>query len=423
MTNGYYNSSGAPAYLSRGSSATIDTEYDSVEDGFDKLPTLNQIYGGSANFVADTGVVNAAVAVLSTNLSALYEGLEVVVKMVATNTGATTMAVTGVSAFGAKSVFRYDGSALQAADLVIGSYATFRYSVALGAFLMTQQVSTSPTSGLPTSGGTMTGQLRFAKGTAVVAAATVNLDTAGGNDFHMTGNTTITAFTIASGQLLKVVVDGAPLITYNATTLKMPGAASIQAAAGDTFWIMGDGSGNAIITDYTKASGLATVVVAPTPPALVFLAAVTPTAAANVDFLNTFASTYDEYLIVGTGIDPSATDSLLLRLAVGGAADSGSNYATSGAAPGAATSLSIVASVDPANEVSFQLTVYNCNSALNKATMWQETHKQNGGAVQGGIGIGLYTNASSVTGFRLYWAGASNFVAKGRVKVYGITKQ
>jgi hypothetical protein len=240
----------------------------------------------------------------------------------------------------------------------------------------------------------------------------VNLDTAGGNDFHMTGNTTITAFTIASGQLLKVVVDGAPLITYNATTLKMPGAASIQAAAGDTFWIMGDGSGNAIITDYTKASGLATVVVAPTPPALVFLAA-----------LNTFASTYDEYLIVGTGIDPSATDSLLLRLAVGGAADSGSNYATSGAAPGAATSLSIVASVDPANEVSFQLTVYNCNSALNKATMWQETHKQNGGAVQGGIGIGLYTNASSVTGFRLYWAGASNFVAKGRVKVYGITKQ
>jgi hypothetical protein len=55
--------------------------------------------------------------------------------------------------------------------------------------------------------------------------------------------------------------------------------------------------------------------------------------------------------------------------------------------------------------------------------MWQETHKQNGGAVQGGIGIGLYANASSVTGFRLYWSGASNFVAKGRVKVYGITKQ
>jgi hypothetical protein len=172
-----------------------------------------------------------------------------------TNTGAATITATGATSLGAKSIFRADGSALVAGDLLAGQFVEMRYNATSGAFQLLNTISTSPTSGLPTTGGTMTGQLRFAKGTAVVAAGTVNLDAATGNDFHMTGNTTITAFTIAAGQLIKVIVDGTPLITYNATSLKVPGQANIQAAAGDTFWIMGDGSSNAIITDYTRADG------------------------------------------------------------------------------------------------------------------------------------------------------------------------
>lgn len=255
MSNPFYNASGVPAAQTRGVSATQRTEFTAIETGFGKLPSLNGLYGGSANYAADTGIVNALAVTLSPNLIGLFEGLEVVVKAAVTPTSAATLAVTGLTAFGAKTITRTDGSAMIGGEWVAGQFVGFRYRVATDAWQMDVMTSTSPTSGLPTTGGTMTGQLKFAKGTAVVAAGTVNLDAATGNDFHMTGNTTITAFTIAAGQLLKVIVDSAPLITYNATSLKVPGLANIQCAAGDTFWIMGDGSGNAIITDYTRADG------------------------------------------------------------------------------------------------------------------------------------------------------------------------
>lgn len=255
MSNEYYTQPPDLAPDTKARSLDINTLAASVMTAFDKVPGRTPFYIGTQNYAVDTGILNALVATINTAVTALADGMEVVVRAAVTPTAAATLAVTGLTAFGLKNITRADGSAMIGGEWVAGQFVGFRYRAATDTWQMDVIASTSPTSGLPTTGGTMTGQLKFAKGIAVVAAATVNLDSATGNDFHMTGNTPITAFTIAAGQLLKVIVDGTPLITYNATSLKVPGLANIQCAVGDNFWIMGDGAGNAIITDYTYANG------------------------------------------------------------------------------------------------------------------------------------------------------------------------
>lgn len=101
--------------------------------------------------------------------------------------------------------------------------------------------------------------VNMAKGADIASAATVNLDTATGDFVHITGTTTITAITLASGKKATVVFDGALTLTHNATTLILPGAANITTAGGDRATFRGDGSGNVRCIQYTKADGRAIV--------------------------------------------------------------------------------------------------------------------------------------------------------------------
>jgi hypothetical protein len=92
------------------------------------------------------------------------------------------------------------------------------------------------------------------KGTTIASAATINLDTASGNFLHVSGATTITAITLASGAERTVVFDGALTLTHNATTLILPGAANILTAAGDSMRVRGDGAGNTRVMSYTRSA-------------------------------------------------------------------------------------------------------------------------------------------------------------------------
>lgn len=79
---------------------------------------------------------------------------------------------------------------------------------------------------------------------------------------HITGTTTITDVDFlpaADGAQAWVYFDAAPLITYNATTLKTPTSANIQAAAGDRALIIQDSGDNVIVLVYQKADGTALV--------------------------------------------------------------------------------------------------------------------------------------------------------------------
>jgi hypothetical protein len=100
----------------------------------------------------------------------------------------------------------------------------------------------------------------------LAAAATTDLGTAGSNLVQITGTTTITALG-ASASLANPVylVDfaGALTLTFNATSLILPGGASIVTAAGDSACFQYLGAGNWRCLFYHPASGQAVV----SPPA------------------------------------------------------------------------------------------------------------------------------------------------------------
>ena len=76
------------------------------------------------------------------------------------------------------------------------------------------------------------------------------------NPIGMTGTTTITAFgTIQAGSERTLVFDGVLTLTYNATSLILPGSANITTAAGDVAIMRSEGSGNWRCISYNKASG------------------------------------------------------------------------------------------------------------------------------------------------------------------------
>ena len=110
--------------------------------------------------------------------------------------------------------------------------------------------------GSPFTGGTLTSSLNEAPQVTIASATTTDIGAATANYISVTGSTTITGLgTIASGARRMVTFAGALTLTYNATSLILPGAASITTAAGDTAEFVSLGSGNWRCLAYTKASG------------------------------------------------------------------------------------------------------------------------------------------------------------------------
>lgn len=160
------------------------------------------------------------------------------------------------------------------------------------------------------------------------------------------------------------------------------------------------------------------------------LATLTPTAAANIDFLSTFTSSYDNYLIIGSGIKVGTDDALSLRLAVAGTSDTGSNYsasmqaggATSGSTTTTATSVPITSTILAAGKgANFIIEINNANDATNikriySRGMSQSTATPTWSTITADY---AYFAANAVSGIRLFLLGGNNFAAAGNVRVYG----
>ena len=106
------------------------------------------------------------------------------------------------------------------------------------------------------TGGTLTSALNEAPIVSIASASTVAIGAAAANTISVTGTTTITAFdTIASGAKRVVVFAGILTLTYNATSMILPTAASITTAAGDVAEFVSRGGGNWTCTSYMRANG------------------------------------------------------------------------------------------------------------------------------------------------------------------------
>ncbi|MEV5031652.1 hypothetical protein MRBLMC3_000835 [Sphingobium sp. LMC3-1-1.1] len=96
------------------------------------------------------------------------------------------------------------------------------------------------------------------QGSDVASAGTVSLGE--GGYFHITGTTTITDIDFATdkaGRTAWVKFAGALTLTHNASTLILPGGASITTAAGDTACFVSEGSDVVRCVAYQKANGQA----------------------------------------------------------------------------------------------------------------------------------------------------------------------
>lgn len=96
--------------------------------------------------------------------------------------------------------------------------------------------------------------------TDVASASTTDLGAVASANLRITGTTTINSFgTSASGLTREIRFAGALTLTYNATSMILPGVTSITTAANDTCVAVSLGSGNWIVVSYTRASGAALV--------------------------------------------------------------------------------------------------------------------------------------------------------------------
>lgn len=99
-----------------------------------------------------------------------------------------------------------------------------------------------------------------AQGTNIASATTTDIGAATGNYVNVTGVTTITGLgTVQAGTRRIVNFNGALTLTYNATSLILPTAASIVTVAGDTAQFVSLGAGNWVCISYQRASGAALV--------------------------------------------------------------------------------------------------------------------------------------------------------------------
>lgn len=165
-----------------------------------------------------------------------------VFKAANTITGAVTLNIDGV---GAKAIVRNFDQALFAGQFVQNQIVMVAYNSSNDNFEWQDQ------------------NLKVAydnKGADIVSASTVDLATATGNSVDITGSTgPISSFgTTPAGTIFILQFDSTPTITHNATSLIIPGGASITMVASDQILVQSLGSGNNRIQVF-RATGRALV--------------------------------------------------------------------------------------------------------------------------------------------------------------------
>lgn len=237
ITNVYYNhSDGVPPAQTRGISANIRNEYDLVQAGFDKLPTLANFYSNNLAYAVDTGAVNSIVVTLNAAIVALVDGMSIDVKVA--NTSNSTAPTINVNGLGATTATRTDGTPFIAGDLVAGQIYTFKYNATTAKWQTSNPFALTN----PTMSGTVT-------------IPTVSI----GNNSTLAASTAFVAGTVASyAPLASPALTGiptAPTATSGTSTTQIATTAFVASTAFSTA-LPGQGghAGQFLTTDGTNAS-------------------------------------------------------------------------------------------------------------------------------------------------------------------------
>ena len=246
----------------------------------------------------------------------------------------------------------------------------------------------------------------------------------------LAANTTFTlpAADGTNGQYLQT--NGSGQLTFATVPTTSPGGTTgqVQINNAGAFGAIASGTAGQVLT--SNGAGVAPTFATPTPSAMVLLASVAPTAAANVDFLNTFTADYDAYFITLQSILPAtAGETLGMQVAVGGTAQSSASTYRSGS-PGLvslafnSTSANLLmgsGTLDATgNGFTSSVYLYNANGTGWKfGTIDFIYQTPSAATILSQSGVWAYSGSSTLSGVRFLMNGGSNFAAQGRIRVYG----
>lgn len=214
---------------------------------------IAQLFNTAAIYSATVGGTANAITLTPTPAITAYQaGQQFTFIAGSSNTTATTINISGL---GVKNITKNGATALAANDILSGAIVTIEYD---GTRFQLVSVNTS-------------NYLAALAEATLASAGTTDLGTAGSNIVKITGTTTITSLgssAVTTNPIYYVRFTGALILTYNASSLVLPGAANINTVAGDSMIAEYQGSGNWQVLVYQKStitgSGGAVLATAPT---------------------------------------------------------------------------------------------------------------------------------------------------------------
>lgn len=240
---------------------------------------LGQVQAGAYQWAGAASGTDTIVLSLTPTLSAYTAGL--IVGFLAAGANATTSVTVNINGLGAKSLTKQGATALAAGDIASANYLIFIWydgtrfqlinpaaqgGLGTAAFL---NVGTSANN-IPQLDGSarlpavdaslLINNNGFGVQTSIASAATTTLNA--NHNVLITGTTGITSFGSSASTATPIYLlefNGALTLTYNATSLIIPGSANITTAAGDIAVAEYLGSGNWKIRDYHKINGKSTI--------------------------------------------------------------------------------------------------------------------------------------------------------------------
>lgn len=215
----------------------------------------------------DTGAANAYVIAPTFAISAYAKYQTFQFQATHANTGASTLAVSGLAA---KAIKHPDGSALLQGDIPLNGIVYVQYDGTNFQLLSVTGVTGTSTAyqgnntfaGTTSFSNTLTMVAAAINGAArddIASAATMNIGAATTNYLRVSGTATVTSLgTIASGVARWLVFSGALTLTHNNTSLFLPnGGNNILTVPSDTALFISNGSGNWKCLCYIRADGTA----------------------------------------------------------------------------------------------------------------------------------------------------------------------
>lgn len=245
----YYTPSGKPLNQTRGLAAEVRAEFQLIQAGFSLLPIPAAVVGGYANYSADTGTANAYVLTLGSAVTGYVDGLTVMFKAGAANTGAATV---NINALGLKTITRSDGSVLQAGDILAGQIVQVSYSTTNGKFQLLASGAAVSALSAAASALSASNSASAASGSAIAASGSASNASTSASNAALSATVAANYAAALSGTSASAVLIGTGAKNFTASTGKQWAAGqflTIASAANNANFMHGQ------VTSYDAGTG------------------------------------------------------------------------------------------------------------------------------------------------------------------------